>query len=114
MMRLNEQLDHVPPFWLGWTGTDAAHHVNVLYALNFDTWATSFVKATLPETAVGGTQVGFILGTSGSEPLVAWTGTDAAHHLNAARARRLETLAKQAETKPDQFLQEFERLLPTA
>jgi excisionase family DNA binding protein len=34
--------------------------------------------------------------------------------LNAAQARRLETLAKQAETKPDQFLEEFERLLTTA
>ena len=33
--------------------------------------------------------------------------------LNAAQARRLEKLAQQAETNPDTFLQEFERLLPT-
>lgn len=34
--------------------------------------------------------------------------------LNAAQARRLENLAKQAESKPEQFLQEFEQLLTTA
>jgi excisionase family DNA binding protein len=33
--------------------------------------------------------------------------------LNAAQARHLEKLAQQAETNPDAFLQEFERLLPT-
>lgn len=85
MMGLIEQLDHMPPYWLGWTGTDTAHHVNVLYALDSSHWATNFVKATLPETAVGGTVVGFVLSPPDQQMLVAWTGTDAAHHLNVAR-----------------------------
>ena len=85
MMGLIEQLAHIPPYWLGWTGTDAAHHVNVLYALDLNQWTTNFVKATLPETAVGGTVVGFVLSPPDRQMLVAWTGTDAAHHLNVAR-----------------------------
>lgn len=85
MMGLNEQLDHMPPYWLGWTGTDAAHHVNVQYALTLSQWTTNFVKAILPETAIGGTVIGFVLSPPDQQMLVAWTGTDAAHHLNVAR-----------------------------
>lgn len=85
MMGLIEQLAHIPPYWLGWTGTDAAHHVNVLYALDLSQWTTNSTKATLPETAVGGTVVGFVLSPPDQQMLVAWTGTDAAHHLNVAR-----------------------------
>ncbi|HZC07689.1 MAG TPA: hypothetical protein VE338_18780 [Ktedonobacterales bacterium] len=85
MMGLTEQLAHVPPYWLGWTGADAAHHVNVLYALTLSQWTTNYVKAKLPETAVGGTVVGFVLSPPDQQILVAWTGTDAAHHLNVAR-----------------------------
>jgi hypothetical protein len=86
MIGLNETLAHMPPYWLGWTGTDAAHHVNVLYALDINQWTTNFVKATLPETAVGGTVIGFFLAAPphDDQMLVAWTGTDAAHHLNVA------------------------------
>ncbi|HLZ21426.1 MAG TPA: hypothetical protein VKQ30_04810 [Ktedonobacterales bacterium] len=72
---------HIPQYWTAWTGLDPAHHVNVLYAVNFDAWSTNFVKGTLPETAVGGSQVGFIFGDT---ILVAWTGTDSLHHLNMA------------------------------
>lgn len=85
MMGLNERLDYMPPYWLGWTGTDPAHHVNVLYALDFGAWTTNNVKATLPELAVGGTVVGFVLSPPDQQMLVAWTGTDPAHHLNVAR-----------------------------
>ncbi len=86
MMGLIEQLDHVPSYWLGWTGTDTAHHVNVLYASNgFSNWTTTFVKAILPETAVGGTVIGFVLSPPDQQILVAWTGTDTLHHLNVAR-----------------------------
>lgn len=85
MMGLTEQLAHLPPYWLGWTGTDTAHHVNVQYAFTLGQWTTNFVKATLPETAVGGTVVGFVLSPPDQQALVAWTGTDAARHLNVAR-----------------------------
>ncbi len=85
MIGATEQLAHIPPYWLGWTGVDAAHHVNVLYAFTLSQWTTNFVKAKLPETAVGGTVVGFVLSPPDQQILVAWTGTDAAHHLNVAR-----------------------------
>lgn len=85
MMGLTEQLAHVPPYWLGWTGRDVGHHVNVLYAFSRSQWTTNFVKAKLPETAVGGTVVGFVLSPPDQQILVAWTGTDAAHHINVAR-----------------------------
>lgn len=85
MMGLNERLDYMPPYWLGWTGMDTAHHVNVLYASDFSHWTTSNVKATLPELAVGGTVIGFVLSPPDQQMLVAWTGTDTAHHLNVAR-----------------------------
>ena len=84
-MGLIQQLAHIPPYWLGWTGTDAAHHVNVLYANTLSQWTTTFAKATLPETAVGGTAVGFVLAPPDQQMLVAWTGTDSLHHLNVAR-----------------------------
>lgn len=84
MMGLNQQLAHMPPYWLGWTGLDASHHVNVLYALDDSTWTTNTVKAILPETAIGGTAVGFFLSTRDQQMLVAWTGTDKLHHLNVA------------------------------
>jgi len=86
LLGLNEQLTHVPPFWMAWAGTgaDTAHHVNVLYALSYTQATTNHVQTTLPETAVGGPAVGFNLYLHGQELLVAWTGTDAAHHLNVA------------------------------
>jgi hypothetical protein len=86
LMGLNEQLTHFPPFWMAWagTGTDTAHHVNVLYAPSYTQATTNQVKVTLPETAFGGPVVGFNLYQPGQELLVAWTGTDTHHHLNVA------------------------------
>jgi hypothetical protein len=84
MMGLTEQLAHMPPYWLGWTGIDAGHHVNVQYALDLGQWPTTNVKVTLPETATGGTVIGFFLSMHDQQMLVAWTGTDGAHHLNVA------------------------------
>lgn len=86
MLGLNEQLTHYPPFWMAWAGmgADAAHHVNVLYAPSGTQATTNTVKAMLPETASGGPVVGFNLYLPGKELLVAWTGTDAAHHVNVA------------------------------
>jgi hypothetical protein len=62
--------------WLGWTGTDPAHH------LNLESTATQFpgTKTILDETALGGPALSFNDGKQ-----IAWTGTDAAHHLNIAK-----------------------------
>ncbi len=86
MLGLNEQLTHFPPFWMAWagTGTDTAHHVNVLYAPSYAQATTNHVMVTLPETALGGPVVGFNIYLPGQEMLVAWMGTDQAHHINLA------------------------------
>jgi hypothetical protein len=60
--------------WIGWTGTDTAHHLNLQW--NFTDPAT---KTILNELALGGPALAF----SAQEQL-AWTGTDSAHHLNIA------------------------------
>jgi hypothetical protein len=61
--------------WLGWTGTDRAHH------LNLESTATQFpgTKTILADTALGGPALSFNLAKQ-----IAWTGTDAAHHVNIA------------------------------
>jgi hypothetical protein len=84
LMGLNQDLSHVPPFWMTWTGTDPLHRVNVLYALDFTQATTNHVKVTLGETALGGSVVGFNIYLPGQELVIAWTGTDPLHHLNVA------------------------------
>jgi hypothetical protein len=73
-----------PARWLAWTGagSDSAHHVNVQYSTSFPSWPAAGTKVTLGETAFSGPQVGYVGGDQ--QVLIAWTGTDAAHHLNVA------------------------------
>jgi hypothetical protein len=67
-----------PENWIGWTGTDAAHHLNVSWSSKYPLW--NGTKTILPELGIGGPMLGFDEGL-----LIAWTGTDPAHHLNVAR-----------------------------
>jgi hypothetical protein len=60
--------------WIGWTGTNTAHHLNLQW--NFTDPAT---KTTLSELALGGPALAFH-----TQEQLAWTGTDSAHHLNIA------------------------------
>lgn len=60
--------------WIGWTGTDAAHHLNLQW--NFTDPAT---KTALDEMALGGPALAFH-----AQEQLAWTGTDSAHRLNIA------------------------------
>jgi hypothetical protein len=63
---------------IAWTGTDAAHHLNVQCTSQFPQFPDpAQTKTVLPETALGAP------GFTGNE--IAWTGTDAAHHLNVAQ-----------------------------
>lgn len=73
---------NMPTHWLAWTGTDAGHRLNVQYTESFPDWANVNSKTTLGETAFGPPALGYI-GTE-RQMLVAWTGTDPAHHLNVA------------------------------
>ncbi|HEY1391320.1 MAG TPA: polysaccharide deacetylase family protein [Ktedonobacterales bacterium] len=73
----------MPAHYLAWTGTDVAHGLNFQYTQGFPAWPDpSVTKATLAESAWGAPALGFIGGPS--QMLVAWTGTDTAHHLNVA------------------------------
>jgi excisionase family DNA binding protein len=55
-----------------------------------------------------------IIGAVAAIALVLFLEWQRQGRLNAAQAHRLEHLAKQADTKPEQFLKEFEQLLATA
>jgi hypothetical protein len=66
---------------IAWTGTDAAHHLNVQCTTTFPQFPDpAQTKTVLRETALGGP--GLTTGQNSAE--IAWTGTDAAHHLNVA------------------------------
>ncbi len=81
---LGIQAVNMPTQWLAWTGTgrDTAHHLNVQYTESFPNWTNVNSKTTLVETDLGAPALGYV-GVTG-QVLVTWTGTDAAHHLNAA------------------------------
>jgi hypothetical protein len=67
---------------VSWTGTDATHHLNVQCTTSFPQFpAPAATKTVLPETALGAPGLAF---TSNTTANIAWTGTDAAHHLNVA------------------------------
>ena len=66
--------------WIGWTGTDSAHHLNLQWSHALDFPNPAATKTILGETALGGPALAYFAGEQ-----VAWTGTDSAHHLNIAR-----------------------------
>lgn len=69
-----------PEFWIAWTGTDAAHHLNVKWTTPQAFPAITGNKTVLADTAFGHPGLGFNNGL-----FLAWTGTDGAHHLNVLR-----------------------------
>jgi hypothetical protein len=69
-----------PADWIGWTGTDAAHHLNLQSTTSFPTFTNpASTKTILGDTAFGGPSLAFNF-----DGQITWTGTDAAHHLNIA------------------------------
>lgn len=75
---------NMPTHWLAWAGSggDSAHHLNVQYTESFPNWANVNSKTTFHETGLGSPALGYV-GVA-RQMLVAWTGTDPAHHLNVA------------------------------
>ena len=73
---------NMPGYWMTWTGTDLAHSVNVRYTQSFPQWPAGANMTTFSDTALGGTVLGYV-GETGLSVL-AWTGTDALHHMNIA------------------------------
>ncbi len=74
--------NNMPRHFVVWRGIDTSHSLNVQYTESFPNWPVDNSKATLRESTFGGPTVGFV-GVA-RQVLVAWTGTDAAHHLNVA------------------------------
>jgi beta-N-acetylhexosaminidase len=71
----------MPAYWMAWTGTDAARSLNVRFTPSLSQWPQSD-KTVLSDSAFGGPALGYA-GDIG-KTLLAWTGTDAGHHLNIA------------------------------
>ena len=63
-------------FW-SWAGTDSHHRLNLIYAETLDKWSFT---VTFNESALGAPSLGYP-GASGAT-LLAFTGTDSAHHIN--------------------------------
>lgn len=67
--------------WIGWTGTDPAHHLNLQWTTTFPEFTNAAsTKTVLGELAIGGPALGYNAGEQ-----IAWTGADPAHHLNIAK-----------------------------
>jgi hypothetical protein len=65
---------------LAWTGTDAQHRLNLLTNTNGSTWTN---KRTLSETSFVRPAVERVTYMAGGDVVLAWTGTDPRHTLNA-------------------------------
>ena len=75
-------VSNFPHYFLGWTGTDPNHSVNVQYTESFPRWPTDNSKTTFGDWALGGPALGDSL--AGRQIVLAWTGTDPLHRLNLA------------------------------
>jgi hypothetical protein len=72
---------NIPRYLIGWTSTNTIHSVQVQYTESYPSWPRDDSSAVLAEEALGGPATGFI--GEYRRYLIAWTGTDPAHHLNA-------------------------------
>jgi peptidoglycan/xylan/chitin deacetylase (PgdA/CDA1 family) len=74
---------NMPPHYVAWTGGDTMRSLNFQYSRAYPSWPDpANTKVILGENAYGPPALGFISGPG--IVLVAWTGTDPAHHLNVA------------------------------
>jgi hypothetical protein len=77
---LYHQREGGPEYWQAWTGTNAAHSLNIQWTTHWPQWPDpTTTKTVLSDTAFGGPAIAFNSGF-----LIAWTGTDPAHTLNVA------------------------------
>lgn len=74
--------NNMPRYFVTWRGMDAGHSLNVQYTESFPRWPADNSKGILREATFGGPTVGYV--GANRQVIVAWTGTDASHHLNVA------------------------------
>jgi len=74
----------IPTYWLAWTGsgTTSTLFLNVQYTQHYPSWSDAGSTATLGEKAISSPEL--VRNSTGSQVLLAWTGTDLLHHLNVA------------------------------
>ena len=77
----------LPTYYWSWTGTDPYHSLNLAYTSGLASWPAPIV--TLNELGFGGPVIGYSTKMGFGQHndvmiLLAWTGTDPAHHLNVA------------------------------
>jgi hypothetical protein len=74
----------IPTHWLAWTGsgTTSTRLLNVQYTQHYPSWGDAGSTATLQETAISSAELAN--SSVSGRVLLAWTGTDGAHHLNVA------------------------------
>ena len=72
----------IPTCWMTFTSNDPAHAIYLRFTSSFPQWPLANSETRLSETAFGGPALGYV-GDSG-RMLLAWTGTDTAHHINLA------------------------------
>ncbi len=77
----------LPHDFFAWTGVDPGHSLNVRYTEQFPQWPTGSNKSILSETAFGAPALGHV--GSSTSMILAWAGTDPAHHLSAATVSTL-------------------------
>jgi hypothetical protein len=77
----------LPTHWLAWTGTGttSTRNITIEYTQHFPSWSDAGAKATLSETAISSPELAYNGDGATRQVLVAWTGTDTAHHLNVAQ-----------------------------
>lgn len=80
-------VNNMPRHFLAWTGTNGTHTthaLNVQFTENFPQWGDVGASKSIfwNEWALGGPSLGYV-GTF-NRVLLAWTGTDPAHHINLA------------------------------
>lgn len=74
---------NMPPHYQAWTGGNAGRSLNFQFTRSFPSWPDpANTKVILNESAFGAPALGFISGPG--LVLIAWAGTDSAHHLNVA------------------------------
>jgi hypothetical protein len=74
------QPNNFPNYFWTWTGTDSVHSLNVAWSDTVDAWPAPIT--TFGEQCDGSPTLGYVPGAAANHFLIAWTGTDAAHHIN--------------------------------
>ena len=72
----------IPAYWMTWASADPARALYVRFTASFPQWPLAGNETRTNETVFGAPALGYV--GIGGQTLLAWTGTDALHHINIA------------------------------